>query len=239
MIKEKIKAGMIFKSYRSLCSFLDEEIKAGNSKKSQIKEWERFFKFHKDGNKFIIDEVYNEPKEKEDGRKGRISSTYYNISSFNVPYEQKNNHGIYKIVLDNSIYIGSTINNFRKRFLQHYKYNKDMPETRELLENGGVFEVIHDMTNITDELLIRMLEEEFIKYYMELEDYIVVNKRDKTYSLYSTNSEKTKYKTIRIKVKKDEYWNTLMELNKLGLIDISEYLDEEDDKDESYENKNK
>lgn len=70
MNRDKLQKNMMFKSYRSLCAFLGEEIKGGDSKKSQIKEWERYFQFHKDGNKFIIDEVYDEPREKEDGRVG-------------------------------------------------------------------------------------------------------------------------------------------------------------------------
>lgn len=59
---ENIKKEMIVKNYKEMCSLLGEEVKAGNSKKSQIKEWECYFSFHKEGNKFVIDEVYKDPK---------------------------------------------------------------------------------------------------------------------------------------------------------------------------------
>lgn len=52
-----IKEGMTFKNYKDLCEFLKQEIKTGESKIIQLKMFEKHFKFHKDGHKFIIDEV--------------------------------------------------------------------------------------------------------------------------------------------------------------------------------------
>lgn len=64
-----IKKGMVLKSYKELCNVLEIPIKSGgDSKKSQLTELERYFKFHKDGNKFVIDRVYSIPKDKFDGR---------------------------------------------------------------------------------------------------------------------------------------------------------------------------
>lgn len=57
---ENICEGLIVKNYKEMCELLEETIKAGNSKISQIKEWERYFKYHKDGNKFVIDEIYED-----------------------------------------------------------------------------------------------------------------------------------------------------------------------------------
>lgn len=53
---ENIYEGLVVKSYRQLCELLEIEITGGNSKKAQLKELERFVKYHKEGNKFIIDE---------------------------------------------------------------------------------------------------------------------------------------------------------------------------------------
>ena len=66
---ENLKEGMVVKNYKEMCVLLDEKIKGGDSKKAQLKEWERYFKYHKDGNKFVIDEIYKEIKEKVDSRK--------------------------------------------------------------------------------------------------------------------------------------------------------------------------
>lgn len=64
----KLEVGMIIKNYKEFCALLGQEVKAGNSKKSQMKEWECYFKFHKDGNKFVVDEIYDMPLKREDDK---------------------------------------------------------------------------------------------------------------------------------------------------------------------------
>ena len=56
-------------NYKKLCEELDEKILTGNAKLSQLKELERYFKFNKQGNKFVFTETYTIPKEKVDKRK--------------------------------------------------------------------------------------------------------------------------------------------------------------------------
>lgn len=73
----KLEIGMIIKNYKEMCALLNQEVKGGCSKKSQIKEWECYFNFHKDGNKFVIDEIYNCPMKKIDDRTN--SNTIKNI----------------------------------------------------------------------------------------------------------------------------------------------------------------
>ena len=65
---ENLEKGMVIKSYRELCDILGIKITTGNSKMAQIKEIERFVKYNKEGNKFIIEEIYETPKESTDGR---------------------------------------------------------------------------------------------------------------------------------------------------------------------------
>lgn len=61
--------GLRVKNYKTLCELLGVKPKAGgDSKKAHIKEMERYFKFHKEGNAFVIDEVYTQALEKKDGR---------------------------------------------------------------------------------------------------------------------------------------------------------------------------
>ena len=64
----ELKQGQVYKNYKALCEQLGEQPKTGKSKQLQLKDWERYFTYHKDGNKFVIDEVFSEPKEKVDGR---------------------------------------------------------------------------------------------------------------------------------------------------------------------------
>lgn len=68
---ENLKAGMIISNYKELCSLLDIKVTNGKSKVLQLKEIERFVRFHKSGNKFIIDEVFDMEKEKIDKRKDK------------------------------------------------------------------------------------------------------------------------------------------------------------------------
>lgn len=72
----KLKEGDIFKNYKHLCNFLNEEIKEGNSRNAQIKEWLRYFNYEREGQKYIITEVYPEPLPKDDKRSLGNNSEY-------------------------------------------------------------------------------------------------------------------------------------------------------------------
>lgn len=65
---ENLTEGMILKNYKELCSVLEIEPIGGNKKQSLLKDLNRYIKYHKEGNKFVIDEIYKEVKEKVDKR---------------------------------------------------------------------------------------------------------------------------------------------------------------------------
>ena len=54
-----LKINDTFKNYKELCAYLGEEPKKANSKVAQLKEWERYFSFRKEGQKIIITEVFD------------------------------------------------------------------------------------------------------------------------------------------------------------------------------------
>jgi len=68
LIKEKLSIGQEIKNYPDFCKLLNQQKKRGNAQKAQLKEWQRYFNYKKDGNKFIILEIYTEPLPKTDGR---------------------------------------------------------------------------------------------------------------------------------------------------------------------------
>ena len=68
-LKKYLETTIILANYKKVCEQLDEKVLTGNAKISQLKELERYFNFHKQGNKFVFTETYSEPKEKVDGRK--------------------------------------------------------------------------------------------------------------------------------------------------------------------------
>ncbi len=56
---ENLKVNMIVKNYKEMCNLLGQKVRTNTKDKTpQLKKWERYFKYHKEGNKFIIDEIY-------------------------------------------------------------------------------------------------------------------------------------------------------------------------------------
>ena len=57
-----------YKNYIELCKALGWSIKTGNSKIAQLRQLSSVCKWHKQGNKIVVTEIYAEPKFKTDGR---------------------------------------------------------------------------------------------------------------------------------------------------------------------------
>lgn len=94
---ENLKVGMVIKNYKMVCELLDEEIKTGGAKQNQLKYWNEYFNFHKKGNKFIIDKIYDkEMKPMKDNRKGN-SGTSQGSRNNNIPKYTQN---IERLILD-------------------------------------------------------------------------------------------------------------------------------------------
>ena len=221
---ENLKVGLIVKNYKEMCKLLEQEPKTSNSKKAQLKEWERYFDFFKDGQKIVITKIYNSPLNKIDGRTvsnklrftGNNNHAWKEYDNLIISYDKMNNYGIYKITLNNDIYIGSTKVGFRKRFQEHNQgHNELMQHTYDLLQRGGIFEILYDMTGVEDEELIRMVETEFINEYLLNPEWNVINKYK------SSISYKSKYKKKKktIKIDEDKLYDAIQLLAKHGLID--------------------
>ena len=177
-----------YKNYKAICEAMGWKPVGGDTKVKHLKELESICKYYKDGYKFIVEEIYKTPLPIVDNRGGRQHS---NFSQFKVDENKLYNKGVYMIKLDNQVYIGSTVN-FRGRFIEH-KGKRGMKHTKELLNNGGEFFILHDMNDIEDIELIRQVEEEYILFYTHETDYDVVNRMINTPA-----SEKPKYKSIKI-----------------------------------------
>ena len=57
----KLCEGMIIKNYKELCSVLGIRVCSGNSKIKQLEEFNLYCKYERQGNKYIIKEVYKNP----------------------------------------------------------------------------------------------------------------------------------------------------------------------------------
>jgi hypothetical protein len=74
---DNIKVGQIFKNYKAICEVLGVNAKTGKSKQLQLKDWERYFKYSKDGYNFIITEIHEAPTEKVDLRREGNNTLYH------------------------------------------------------------------------------------------------------------------------------------------------------------------
>lgn len=64
---EKLSKGHVFKNYKDMISFLNAKYPSGNSKQKQSQFIENhIFKSHKEGNKIVVDDVYDIEKIKDD-----------------------------------------------------------------------------------------------------------------------------------------------------------------------------
>ena len=73
----KLKEGQIFKNWKEVCNHFGWKETRGNYKESRLKELDTLCKWHKEGNKIIVDEVYENNVEFEANAKVRKGK--YNI----------------------------------------------------------------------------------------------------------------------------------------------------------------
>lgn len=64
-----LSEGDVIKNYKAMCQLLKESQCTGNARIAQLNRWSRYFHYEKEGNKFRILEVYNEPYPNDDARK--------------------------------------------------------------------------------------------------------------------------------------------------------------------------
>ena len=152
-----LPVGKWIKDYPTLCSLLNQPIYGGSQKKHQLKEFERFFSYKKNGRKFFITEIYDTPLPLNfENKKSKYTYfivnllfTYLNqypegscyiskshlykvlgMVNKNYSFFRKDNAKLYKL---NSQITKFNINNFFLRCDD--KLNKIMRPALELLEN--------------------------------------------------------------------------------------------------------
>lgn len=197
-------------SYRELTNFLELPYLRGYSKDKQLNELSKICKIEKNKTKYKITEIYDEII--DDNRRKSHFSELTNISK-----EDEHKAGIYKIQLDNDIYIGQT-NDFKRRFYQHYydqniRYKGFGADTEKLLRNGGSFEVLEFEDNVEQRLL---KENYWVKYYSQ-NDYNILN-TEKLLSNKNSRKKRNKPDTKCIKVLTKNYNEAIQLLKDKGLL---------------------
>lgn len=193
--------------YKKLCSLMGQTTRTGRSKQLQLKDWHRFFDWENPTTQtYLITEIYETPLEKINNRggvrkgAGRKPKDLEFCEVYKVGKQYDDSKGVYKIQLNNSVYIGSTIAGFRHRFMQHYNgnYCGQMLYTQQLLLNGGTFESIWIAGDSDDIETIRDKEKYYIqKYYNN--GFDMVNKKMKK------RKNKKNTKDYRVKNIEDMY----------------------------------
>ena len=197
-------------SYRELTNFLELPYLRGYSKDKQLNELSKICKIEKNKTKYKITEIYDEII--DDNRRKSHFSELTNISK-----EDEHKSGVYKIQLDNDIYIGQT-NDFKRRFYQHYygqniRYKGFGADTEKLLRNGGSFEVLEFEDNVEQRLL---KENYWVKYYSQ-NDYNILN-TEKLLSNKNSRKKRNKPNTKCIKVLAKNYNEAIQLLKDKGLL---------------------
>lgn len=196
-------------NYKQLCEKLEIPVLSGSSKVKQIKEINTICKYEKIGRKYKIIKIYEEPLEYFDNRKKKGRDDLLNIS-----IEDKYKSGVYKIQLNNIIYIGQT-SNFSHRFYQHANNSNGFcKNTQKLLKQGAIFSII-EIVEDKEERINKELE--YIEKYSNNENYICINEKN-NYNKPNKNKKVAKQKYKKIKIKEEDYGKIIDFLNKENIF---------------------
>lgn len=185
--------------YSEFCELTKVEPLLKMQKTRQMKEFSHYMNLVWKNNKVKIIEIYS-----EDRIKPRIKSYHDDTATkFNINPLDKNRAGIYKIQLNNTIYIGQT-NNFIERFYQHNaKINKMNKSTKPLLEQGAIMEVLE----FEEDLENRLLKESKYTIEHKLNGFNVIN--DLSRIVKEDYSKENRKRLVTIKVRLENVNNVL------------------------------
>ena len=214
-IKDEEKLQMLVDSqselnYRELTNFLELPYLRGYSKDKQLNELSKICKIEKNKTRYKITEIYDDIID-DNKRKSHF------LELTNISKEDEHKSGVYKIQLDNDIYIGQT-NDFKRRFYQHYygqniRYKGFGADTEKLLRNGGSFEVLEFEDNVEQ----RLLKENYWVQYYSQNGYNILN-TEKLLSNKNSRQKRNKPNTKYIKVLAKNYNEAIQLLKDKGLL---------------------
>lgn len=206
----QLKKQKEYKNWKELCEAVGWNNMGGSTKKKYLKILDSICEFYKNGQKIIIEEIYEDPLLIKNGRERNKK----NYPQYVIEEKYNKSIGIYKIVLNNKIYIGSTIQGFRLRFLHHI--NKDNPlPTKEMLDNGATFEILQLCDGMTENE-IRHVENNWIQEYRNDSEWEVVNSLS---NVQIKGETPQKYK--KIKVREEDYETCIQILQSFGIKDYT------------------
>ena len=195
----------IYKNWRELCEEVGWDTKGGNYKKAKLKELDTLCKYHKDGNKIVIDEVFEVVKEKVDKRANN-KNTGHSTKSNKEDDGRKNKNSIYKeldgIIL-NYLYCHTsddTVNVTKKQLVRKCEFDISVQETNEYNKetiNDVINVYKNTLTHAVDNSLKRLEKKGFINYC-----YTFMIQYEGIWRL-ATEEEQVKIKEVEEQVKEE------------------------------------
>ena len=167
IIKEDIKYGISMK-YKDFANMFHIDYKVAGSRKRQIEKLSRIYEIIVKNTLYTVIREYDQ-EEKE------LYQAKPTPSNFKILKRDKNRGGIYKIQLNNMVYIGQT-NNLANRYNAHLN-GQNQCDTKSLLLNGGTFELLEFEENKEERFL---KENKYIKEYEEM-GYKLLNSKEVLY----------------------------------------------------------
>ena len=109
-----------YKNYKEICEALEVKPTNGSGKKRHLKLLDSLCKYHKEGNKFIIEEIYEQPREIKDKRKERCSELSERIQ-FSILYLLSHAENNNLIISKADLLIDTGLINEQFYLINHYK----------------------------------------------------------------------------------------------------------------------
>ena len=160
----------MYKNFRELCEELNWKVGTGKQKKLQLEELSRLCVWHKDGNKIVIDEIYEIAKEKVDFR---ANNGGHSTKSTKEDDGRRNKNSIYKELDDiilNYLYCHTsddTVNMTKNQLLRKCEFDISIQDNNEYSKEtiNDVMDVYKNiLTHSIDSSLKRLEKKGFINY---------------------------------------------------------------------------
>ena len=162
----------MYKNFRELCEELNWKVGTGKQKKLQLEELSRLCNWHKEGNKIVIDEIFEVAKEKVDGRANN-KNTGHSTKSTREDDGRKNKNSIYKELDDiilNYLYCHTsddTVNVTKNQLVRKCEFDISIQDNNEYSKEtiNDVLDVYKSiLTHAVDSSLKRLEKKGFINY---------------------------------------------------------------------------
>lgn len=190
-IKRTLSVGQEFPNYTQVCKALKEKVTSGRSKEIQVKNWQRYFEFKRNGNKFTITKIYDKELPKVDKRKDGNRSIYVDFIEVLLMRYLSQKDGVAESFFKIELY--DILGMVNKNFVEYNRITKqDKKELAERFEVASKYDVADFYTRVHPKLrdilycALRSMKSrrliDFTDYYEVVErvgdNYIV---RDATY----------------------------------------------------------